>query len=191
MTTKNRIAELKQRAKLAWMILRGRDGNLVQHALRETFGMRRSQDEMDREMARGLIDVVRVFSAQGHSGFSAGYAVSALTPLQSCQGRRTADRRDRAPGSRGDPTLRAVWCRPRCGAWSASREHGGCDGMQVPISRPRLLPEACAMTCSAEEIRWLMEWAAFLIVVVLFAAAGAWRWAADAARAAQGDRNVR
>ena len=30
---------------------------------------------------------------------------------------------------------------------------------------------------SAEEIRWLMEWAAFLLALVLFAAAGAWRWA--------------
>ena len=33
------------------------------------------------------------------------------------------------------------------------------------------------MSYTAEETRWLMEWAAFLIVVVLFGAAGAWRWA--------------
>ena len=52
--------------------------------------------------------------------------------------------------------------------------------MQVPLVRSRLLSEACAMTCSAEEIRWLMERAVFLIVAVLFA---------DAARATQGDRN--
>lgn len=81
MISKNRIAELKQRATLAWAILRGRDGNLVKHALRETFAWRRSDDEMNREMARGLIDLVRVFGAQGHSGFSASYAASALAPL--------------------------------------------------------------------------------------------------------------
>lgn len=33
------------------------------------------------------------------------------------------------------------------------------------------------MNCNVDEIRWLMEWAAFLVVIVLFAAAAAWRWA--------------
>ena len=41
------------------------------------------------------------------------------------------------------------------------------------------------MSCNAEELRWLMEWAAFLLIAVMFAAAGAWRWA-RAARSSEG-----
>ena len=44
------------------------------------------------------------------------------------------------------------------------------------------------MTCDANEIRWLMEWAAFLVVVVLFTAAGAWRWARAATK--EGDTHA-
>ena len=33
------------------------------------------------------------------------------------------------------------------------------------------------MACNAEEIQWLMEWAAFLLIVVIFSIAGAYRWA--------------
>lgn len=33
------------------------------------------------------------------------------------------------------------------------------------------------MTCNAEEIRWLMEWAVFLLVLLAFGIAGAIRWA--------------
>ena len=41
------------------------------------------------------------------------------------------------------------------------------------------------MSCNAEDIRWLMEWAAFLIVIVMFAAACAWRWARAATKEPQ------
>lgn len=36
------------------------------------------------------------------------------------------------------------------------------------------------MTCDAEEIRWLMEWAIFLLCLLAFAIAGAYRWAVAA-----------
>jgi hypothetical protein len=34
------------------------------------------------------------------------------------------------------------------------------------------------MTCTAEEIQWLMEWATLLLIVLAFGVAGAIRWAA-------------
>lgn len=33
------------------------------------------------------------------------------------------------------------------------------------------------MTCKPEELRWLMEWAFVLTVVLIFVIAAAWRWA--------------
>lgn len=42
------------------------------------------------------------------------------------------------------------------------------------------------MTCNAEELRWLMDWGTLYLVVLLFAAAGAWRWALAAPK---GDSN--
>lgn len=75
------IQQLKERARLAWAILRSRDGNLVAHAQTETAHMRDGKEGPDEWMAQGLIDMVRVFSTGGHSGYSAGYAVSALAPL--------------------------------------------------------------------------------------------------------------
>jgi len=78
---KTSIQQFKERARLAWSILRSRDGNLVAHAQTETAYMRTGEDGPDEWMAQGLVDMVRVFSTGGHSGFSAGYAVSALTPL--------------------------------------------------------------------------------------------------------------
>jgi len=45
-------------------------------------------------------------------------------------------------------------------------------------NRPPLLRKAFAMTCNAEEIQWLMEWAVLLLIVLAFGIAGAIRWAA-------------
>lgn len=75
------LAELKQRIALAWRVIRGRDGNTVSHAQRELAGSYESGDAMNISMANHLIDMVRVFGAEGHSGFSASYAVSALSTL--------------------------------------------------------------------------------------------------------------
>jgi len=33
------------------------------------------------------------------------------------------------------------------------------------------------MSCNAEEIRWLMEWAVFLLIALAFGIAAAYRWA--------------
>lgn len=79
--TKIRFQELRERSGLAWRILRGRDGNLVHHAHRETAYMRKGADGPDRWMADGLVDLARVLSTHGHSGFSARIAASALGPL--------------------------------------------------------------------------------------------------------------
>ena len=77
-----RLHELRDRVCLAWRILRARDDNTVAHARRELAGsLRRTAHEMDRAMATHLIDMVRVFSAEGHSGFSASYAAGMLAPL--------------------------------------------------------------------------------------------------------------
>ncbi len=67
-----RLTELKQRLGLALSILRGRDGNLVQHALTELQAAGYFDgDDMNASAAGHLIDLVRVFAAQGHTGVSA------------------------------------------------------------------------------------------------------------------------
>lgn len=69
-----RLQELKQRATLALSILRSRDGNLVAHALTEMQAAGHFDgDRMSALAAHGAVDLVRVFSAQGHSGFSASF----------------------------------------------------------------------------------------------------------------------
>lgn len=54
--------------------------NLIQHAERELQFLR-TGDEMNESMADDLIDVVKLFAGQGHSGMSAGYALSILPKL--------------------------------------------------------------------------------------------------------------
>jgi hypothetical protein len=71
-----RLQELKQRAALALRILRDRDGNLEQHTRAEMAAAGYFDGEaMNAHMAADLIDLVRVFSTQGHSGFSAPFAI--------------------------------------------------------------------------------------------------------------------
>lgn len=81
--SKARINELKSRARLAWKILRARDGNLVAHVVSETAHMRTGEDGPDEWMAASLLDMARTFGTGGHSGMSAGWAISCLTPLLS------------------------------------------------------------------------------------------------------------
>ena len=40
-----------------------------------------SADEMDAKMYNCVMDIIRIFSAQGHSGFSASYCTSLVTKL--------------------------------------------------------------------------------------------------------------
>jgi hypothetical protein len=54
--------------------------NLVAHAERELEFMK-TGDEMNEMMRTGLLDIVKLFSEQGHSGFSASYAVNHLEKL--------------------------------------------------------------------------------------------------------------
>lgn len=54
--------------------------NLVEHAKKELQFLR-TGDEMNEAMYRHLIHMVNEFAKEGHSGFSAGYAISALEKL--------------------------------------------------------------------------------------------------------------
>lgn len=65
--------------KLCDQIMREAPGNLYAHALRELPAA--NGDEMQAMMNECLLQMVLVFSSQGHSGFSAGYAIAALTKL--------------------------------------------------------------------------------------------------------------
>lgn len=71
------IKQLIERVKLAWRIVRGRDGNLVAHAVNELTALGNYDDEdgPDRWIANNVVDLIRVFSTQGHSGFSAPFCI--------------------------------------------------------------------------------------------------------------------
>lgn len=70
--------KIKHRIALCWRILRANPGNLLTHADRE---LPKSDDEMQLLMNTQLKELILVFSTHGHSGFSAGYATSALEKL--------------------------------------------------------------------------------------------------------------
>ena len=57
--------------------------NLLAHAEHELMLLRDGEepDEMQREMEGCITSIIRQFAEQGHSGFSAGYAVSCLEKL--------------------------------------------------------------------------------------------------------------
>lgn len=77
-----RFQELKERAASAWRMLRGHDGNLVAHARSELQALGYYDgDHMNAVMAANLIESVRMFSTQGHSGMSAAFALSVLKAL--------------------------------------------------------------------------------------------------------------
>jgi hypothetical protein len=70
-----KLQEMKERIALAWRIVRGRDGNVVAHACREFEALGYYDgDKMNQAMADSVIDLLRTFSAEGHSGFSASHA---------------------------------------------------------------------------------------------------------------------
>lgn len=71
--------KMRERIALAWRVLTCQTANLMAHAESElppTDG-----DETQALMNRNLRELVLVFSSQGHSGFSAGYAAAALGKL--------------------------------------------------------------------------------------------------------------
>lgn len=61
---------------------RERESNLVAHARRELALLRSGKpDEMQDEMDRCVLQIIRVFADQGHSGFSASYLTSVVEKL--------------------------------------------------------------------------------------------------------------
>lgn len=70
---------IRNKIRLCWSILTCKTDNLYAHAAREL--PEPDGDRMQEAMNRGLLDLILVFSTQGHSGFSASYAVSALEKL--------------------------------------------------------------------------------------------------------------
>ena len=84
---------LYEKLNLAWRIIRSKPDNLVQHAQRElklvdehrNRSSVKPETELDRrwaaEMTKNVLEVITVFSTQGHSGFSAGYALNLLKSL--------------------------------------------------------------------------------------------------------------
>jgi hypothetical protein len=87
------------RVKDAWSRLRGfvqyrlfraamamqEDGNMIQHAKRELlaagYDPNQKEEDPDKWIQQNLLDLLRVMSMQGHSGFSAGYLVSTFEKL--------------------------------------------------------------------------------------------------------------
>lgn len=67
--------------ELCDQIMREEPGALYAHAVRELPPA--DGDEMQELMNKSLLQMVLVFSSQGHSGFSAAYAIKALTKLLS------------------------------------------------------------------------------------------------------------
>jgi hypothetical protein len=55
--------------------------NLLEHAKNELSRLVKNEDEMQIEINKDLLQVVEIFSKQGHSGGSAGYAISILERL--------------------------------------------------------------------------------------------------------------
>lgn len=57
------------------------DSNIIIHAKRELPGFDPNADDMDKLMAKQLIQMVSVFSHHNHSGFSASFATSLLNGI--------------------------------------------------------------------------------------------------------------
>lgn len=59
--------------------------NLVNHAKRELalIGMYESDEEMNNAMSENILELLEVFSNQGHSGFSASYCIQMFSKLAS------------------------------------------------------------------------------------------------------------
>ena len=57
--------------------------NLIEHAKKEldAIGMTDDSEDMNVAMREDILELVEVFSNQGHSGFSAGYCVNLLEKL--------------------------------------------------------------------------------------------------------------
>lgn len=68
--------KIKQKLALCWRILRHKPSNLYNHAVRELPPV--DDDEIQEWMNSSVLELVFVFETQGHSGFSAPYAIATL-----------------------------------------------------------------------------------------------------------------
>ena len=140
--TNTRFDEFRGRARLAWSIVRGRDGNIVRHAQREVAHMLHTgEDSPDRWMAVGLVDLARVFSTQGHSGFSAPWCVSALERLLRFEPLRPLTGEDAEWGEIFDPE-KGTRQNKRC-----SHVFSGPDGAYDNEGVVFREPGGCSFTC--------------------------------------------
>lgn len=74
--------EKEERAALAARIIAGEDCNSVTHAKVEFEAAGYYDgDKMNQHMANNIIELLRVFSTQGHSGFSASHARAVFAKL--------------------------------------------------------------------------------------------------------------
>ena len=71
---------LAQRISAAWRLLRAKNCNTIEHAAKE-LGFMDTPDKMGQAMRTGLLELVTLFSTQGHSGFSAAWCRSRLDAL--------------------------------------------------------------------------------------------------------------
>ena len=67
--------------KLAYRLWKNKDSNLLRHASSEFDAVWKEQDAMQDLMKNQLSELIEVFSTHGHSGFSAGYAISCFETL--------------------------------------------------------------------------------------------------------------
>lgn len=73
---------LFDRIALAWRILRFKKGAMYRHAERElAIVSGTDKDELQSMMNKSILEIVAVFSTQGHSGSTAPYAISVIEKL--------------------------------------------------------------------------------------------------------------
>lgn len=109
------IRSLPQRvaAALAGVLLRAvvwlaRDSRLIAYARREL--PTDASDEMQREMNGALLQILAVFSLQGHSGFSASYAIPVLQKLMRFEPLGPLTGADEEWFDHGDGTFQNIRC---------------------------------------------------------------------------------
>jgi hypothetical protein len=108
--------ELKQRVSLAWRILCDFDGHLEAYALSELRAAGYFDgDEMNECMAQGVVDMVRVFSLQGHSGMSASFALDLFCLLARFKPIGPLTGADSEWVDVADLSGRPLWQNKRCG----------------------------------------------------------------------------
>lgn len=78
-----------QRTLFRAAMLLSEDGNLIAHAKRELaaagYDANQTEEDPDKWIQQNLLDLLRVMSMQGHSGFSASYLVTTFAELARLQ----------------------------------------------------------------------------------------------------------